>query len=128
MEKPDLGIGIDDFFAVDRGLQPERAMHCRMLRSDVEDLRMRQTHGFRVFPGTFDDRQIYCFGAGSTLSRRKIFSQRVAGELRVREDPAQIRMPFTWSRFTVIERSPRNSRMCMRSSASRCLNAVAIYP
>ena len=94
MEKPDLGIGIDDLFAVDGGLQPERAMHCRMLRSDVEDLRMRQTHGFRVFPGTFDDRQIYCFGAGSTLSRRKIFSQRVAGELRVREDPAQIRMPF----------------------------------
>src|SRR5213593_4082629 len=71
-----LRIGVDDLFTVDSRLKPECPMHCRMLRSNVEYLRMRQSHGFHIFSGAFDDRQIEGVGAGSTLSRRKILSQR----------------------------------------------------
>ena len=37
----DLGIRIDDFFAVNHSLNPESSMRCGMLRSDIQNLRMR---------------------------------------------------------------------------------------
>jgi hypothetical protein len=43
----DLGIGIDDPFAVKRHLQPEGPVHSGMLRPHVQDLRV----GPRAGPG-----------------------------------------------------------------------------
>src|SRR5206468_1754627 len=44
MKESNFSIGVDDLFTVDSRLKPECPMHCRMLRSNVEYLRMRQSH------------------------------------------------------------------------------------
>ena len=56
MQISDLRIGIDDLFTVNRNLKPERSVHCGMLRSDIQNLRMSQAHRLRVLFRPFDDR------------------------------------------------------------------------
>ena len=90
----DLRVGIDDPLAIDRDLQPERSVHRRMLRTEIQNLRMRQAHRLRIFFRAFDDRQVDRLRAHRALARRKIFSQRMPFKLRMRQDAPQIGMSF----------------------------------
>ena len=92
MQIADLGIGIDDALAVHGNLQPERSVHCGMLRPEIQNLRMIDAHRFGVFLGAFDHGQIDRLGAHGALAGREVASQRMTFKLRMRQNAAQIRM------------------------------------
>ena len=79
----DLRIRIDDLLAVDCDLKPKGAVHCRMLRTNIQDLRMRETHRLGIFLRALNDGQIIGLSTWCALPGRKILAEGVADKLRV---------------------------------------------
>jgi hypothetical protein len=65
-----------------------------MLRAEVQDLRVCESHRVRIFPGALDDRQVDRGVAHRPLAGREVSSQGMALKLRMGEDAAQIRVSF----------------------------------
>src|SRR5262245_28660800 len=94
MQVADLCISIENSLSIHSDLHPERAMHCGMLRPDIQDLRVRQSHRFGVLSRPVDDWQIFRTCRHRPLARWKVFSKGIALELGVGQNPPQIRMPL----------------------------------
>ena len=95
MQVADLRIRIDDLFAVDRDLQPERSVHRGMLRAEIQNLRMRQIPSTRHISSRARrpaDRSVsvHMVRWPGGKSRRK----RMSFELRMRQNSPQVRMAF----------------------------------